>query len=65
MAQLTCAEQKVAEILIEGCARPEIALRRNASVHTIGRQIHCIFSSLEVTGRYGLIRRAVELGCFE
>jgi DNA-binding NarL/FixJ family response regulator len=65
MARLTCAEREVAGMFIEGCSRPEIALRRKASVNTIGRQIHSIFSSLEVTGRYGLIRRAVELGCFE
>jgi DNA-binding NarL/FixJ family response regulator len=65
MAQLTCAERAVAGMLIEGCSRPEIARRRGASVHTVGRQIHSIFSSLDVTGRYGLIRRAVEIGCFE
>jgi len=65
MAQLTCAERDVAGMLIEGCSRPDIARRRGASVNTIGGQIHSIFSSLEVTGRYGLIRRSVELGCFE
>jgi DNA-binding NarL/FixJ family response regulator len=62
---LTPAEQEIAALLIEGHSRCEIANRRGASPHTVARQLHSIFSALSVAGRFGLIRRAIELGCFD
>lgn len=64
MSRLTRAEREVARLLVEGCSRLEIARRRGSSVHTVGRQINSVFSALDVPGRYALIRRAIELGCF-
>jgi DNA-binding NarL/FixJ family response regulator len=63
--RLTPAEQDIAALLIEGRSRCEIASRRRASPHTVARQLHSIFAALGVAGRFGLIRRAIELGCFE
>jgi DNA-binding NarL/FixJ family response regulator len=62
---LTCAEREIAHLLLEGLSRSEIACRRAASVNTVARQVSSIFSALNVTGRYALIRAAVDLGCFE
>jgi DNA-binding CsgD family transcriptional regulator len=64
LAPLTRSEQEVAQWLIEGLTRYEIAERRKTSSHTVTRQFHSIFAALRVTGRYALIRRAVELHCF-
>jgi DNA-binding CsgD family transcriptional regulator len=64
LSALTRGEQQVARWLIEGATRHEIADRRGTSVFTVSRQFHGIFAALRVTGRYALIRRAVELGCF-
>ncbi|HXN32999.1 MAG TPA: helix-turn-helix domain-containing protein, partial [Polyangiaceae bacterium] len=61
---LTRSEQEVAQWLIEGLTRYEIAERRATSAYTVARQFHSIFATLRVTGRYALIRRAVELHCF-
>jgi DNA-binding NarL/FixJ family response regulator len=61
---LTRAERHVAELLIEGCSRSEIAERRGTAEPTVARQVHAIFSTLRLVGRYELIRRAGELGCF-
>ncbi len=65
MLNLTTAEQEVAAWLVEGCSRFEIARRRQTSVHTVARQFHSIFAVQRVTGRFALIRSAVEVGCFE
>jgi DNA-binding NarL/FixJ family response regulator len=65
MAGLTHAEQQVARWIIEGCSRGEIGGRRGTSVHTTSRQFHSIFTRLHISGRYALIRRAFELGCFD
>ena len=65
LSPLTPSEQEVAQWLIEGLTRYEIADRRATSVHTVAGQFHSIFATLRVTGRYELIRRAVELGCFD
>jgi len=62
---LTPAEQEIAELLIEGLSRSEIALSRGASVNTVARQISAVFSALKVTGRHALVRVAVDLGCFD
>jgi DNA-binding CsgD family transcriptional regulator len=65
MAGLTRAEQQVAQWIIEGCSRNVIGRRRGTSVHTTSRQFHSIFARLHVSGRFALIRRALELGCFD
>jgi DNA-binding NarL/FixJ family response regulator len=65
LVPLTPSEQEIAQWLIEGFTRYEIADRRETSVHTVAGQFHSIFATLHVTGRYELIRRAVELGCFD
>jgi DNA-binding NarL/FixJ family response regulator len=61
---LTRAEQAVACLFIEGHSRQEIAQQRRASALTVAGQVHAIFSALRLSGRYSLIRRAGELGCF-
>jgi DNA-binding NarL/FixJ family response regulator len=61
---LTRAEQEVAGLFIEGRSRGEIADHRKTSALTVAGQVHSIFSALRVSGRYALIRRAAELGCF-
>lgn len=64
MIGLTPAERDVAQWIIEGCSRFYIAHRRRTSVHTVARQFNAINDALRTTGRYALIRSAVELGCF-
>jgi DNA-binding CsgD family transcriptional regulator len=64
MHGLTSAQQEVAKWIIEGCSRFEIARRRQTSVHTVARQFHAVFDSQRVTGRYALVRSALELECF-
>jgi DNA-binding CsgD family transcriptional regulator len=64
LTALTRSEQEVALWLIEGVTRYAIAERRDTSAYTVARQFHSIFAALRVTGRYALIRRAVELHCF-
>jgi DNA-binding NarL/FixJ family response regulator len=61
---LTRAEQEVACLFIEGLSRAEIAHYRKTSALTVAGQVHAIFSALRISGRYALIRRAGELGCF-
>jgi DNA-binding NarL/FixJ family response regulator len=61
---LTHAEREVAALFIEGFSRSDIAIQRRTSVPTVARQIHCVFSTLRLIGRYALIRRAAELGSF-
>jgi DNA-binding NarL/FixJ family response regulator len=64
LAKLTPTQQQIAHWLISGCTRETIAERRCKSVHTVAGQVHAVFHALRVTGRYALIRRACELGCF-
>jgi DNA-binding CsgD family transcriptional regulator len=64
LSALTPVEREVAQWLIEGFTRHEIADLRETSVHTVAGQFHSIYSTLRVSGRYELIRRAVELRCF-
>ena len=61
---LTPAQQEIAQCLIEGECRSEIARRRDTSVHTVARQSSSTCTRLRVGGRYALIRCAVELHCF-
>jgi DNA-binding CsgD family transcriptional regulator len=63
-AGLTPAECEVALLLIEGESRWEIAARRETSAQTVACQVRGIFSKWRLTGRYALIRRAVDLGWF-
>ncbi|HEV3191395.1 MAG TPA: hypothetical protein VGY54_12895 [Polyangiaceae bacterium] len=64
MTTLTHAEQQVAQWLIEGECRTEIARRRATSVHTVARQFSSVFTALRIRGRYALIRCAAEQCCF-
>jgi DNA-binding NarL/FixJ family response regulator len=64
LGTLSLAERQVAAWVIEGCSRREVALRRASSKHTASRHIHSVFARLQVSGRYALIRRAAQLGCF-
>jgi DNA-binding NarL/FixJ family response regulator len=60
--RLTHAEQEVAELLIEGGSRWEIASHRCTSTQTVACQLRGIFSKLRLTGRHALIARAVDQG---
>jgi DNA-binding CsgD family transcriptional regulator len=64
MADLTTTERVIAQWVIEGHGRPDIARHRETSINTVSRQFHAINSTLHLTGRYALIRRALELQCF-
>jgi DNA-binding CsgD family transcriptional regulator len=64
MEALTHSEREVAQLLIEGRSRDEIARHRSTSASTVANQIRSIFSTMGVTGRHALIRRAIELRCF-
>jgi len=64
LAALTRVQQQVAQWILEGSTRETIAERRSTSVNTVAGQVHAVFHALRVTGRYALIRRAAELGCF-
>jgi DNA-binding NarL/FixJ family response regulator len=61
---LTRAEQEVASLFIEGRSRSDIAAARGTSALTVAGQVHSIFAALRLSGRYALIRRAGEMGCF-
>ncbi len=61
---LTPAECEVARLLAEGESRWDIATRRDTSAQTVACQIRGIFAKWRLTGRYALIRRAVDLGWF-
>jgi|HubBroStandDraft_6_1064221.scaffolds.fasta_scaffold472549_1 DNA-binding NarL/FixJ family response regulator len=63
-APLTPAECEVASFLVEGENRWEIAARRETSAQTVACQLRGIFSKWQLTGRYALIRRAVDSGWF-
>ncbi|HEV3189132.1 MAG TPA: LuxR C-terminal-related transcriptional regulator, partial [Polyangiaceae bacterium] len=64
MATLTRAQQEIAQCLIEGDCRKEIARRRETSEHTVARQFSSACARLGIGGRYALIRCAVEQHCF-
>jgi DNA-binding CsgD family transcriptional regulator len=64
LVDLTPAEREIAQWIIEGFSRFDIAHQRRTSVHTVARQHNAINDALRSTGRYALIRSAVELGCF-
>jgi DNA-binding CsgD family transcriptional regulator len=64
MTELTAAEHAVAHCIMVGCSRVEIAHRRATSVHTVARQVHSVFQKMNVTGRFALVQRAVDLDAF-
>jgi DNA-binding NarL/FixJ family response regulator len=61
---LTPAEREVAQLLIEGRSRWEIAAHRSTSSQTVACQLRGIFGKLRVSGRCSLIKRAVGTGWF-
>jgi DNA-binding NarL/FixJ family response regulator len=62
---LTVSEQQIAQLLVEGHSRWQIASIRDTSVQTVSCQLRSIFAKFQSTGRYGLTRRAAELGWFD
>jgi DNA-binding NarL/FixJ family response regulator len=62
---LTVSEQSIALQLVEGQSRHEIAASRSTSVQTVSCQLRAVFAKLRLTGRYGAIRRAAEMGWFQ
>jgi DNA-binding NarL/FixJ family response regulator len=62
--RLTRAEREVAEGLIEGHSRWEIAARRSTSTQTVACQLRGIFSKLQVGGRCSLIKLGLAAGWF-
>jgi DNA-binding NarL/FixJ family response regulator len=61
---LTTAERAVAERLIEGATRAEIARERSTSVQTIACQSRNIFFKCRISGRHSLVARGAELGWY-
>jgi len=57
LPELTAAEQDVANALVGGATKVEIADARGRSVHTIGKQVSSLFAKLGVSGRLDLVRR--------
>lgn len=61
---LTLAERAVAQLLIEGRSRWEIAVLRSTSAQTVACQLRGIFAKFRLTGRYAAIQHAAKLGWF-
>ncbi len=61
---LTQSEREIAQRLIEGDSRWDIAAQRATSTQTVACQFRAVFSKLGLSGRYALIRRAADLGWF-
>ncbi len=61
---LTHAEQAVAQLLVEGGSRWEIAVLRSTSAQTVACQLRGIFVKFRLTGRHALIRHVAGLGWF-
>jgi DNA-binding NarL/FixJ family response regulator len=59
-ARLTPAEYAIVRLILEGRAQGEIADLRRTSRRTIANQSHAIFEKLGVSGRFSLLRLAVE-----
>jgi DNA-binding CsgD family transcriptional regulator len=62
--RITPAEREIAELLVDGQTKSEIAALRATSTHTIACQLRAIFRKLRAGGRCELIKRAVEGGWF-
>jgi DNA-binding CsgD family transcriptional regulator len=65
LVTLTPAEREVAQRVIVGQSRAEIAAARGTSPRTVSVQMRAIAIALGASGRPSLIRRAAELGCFD
>jgi DNA-binding NarL/FixJ family response regulator len=61
---LTHAEQAVAQLLVEGGSRWEIAVLRSTSAQTVACQLRGIFVKFRLSGRHALIRHVAGLGWF-
>jgi DNA-binding NarL/FixJ family response regulator len=59
---LTASERAVAQHLVEGDSRRDIAARRFTSAQTVATQLGTIFSKLGLRGRFPLIRLAGDRG---
>lgn len=64
LEELTPVQHQVAQWILEGLTREMIAERRSTALNTVAGQVHGIFHALRATGRYALVRRAAEAGCF-
>jgi DNA-binding CsgD family transcriptional regulator len=61
---LSPSESEVAKRHVEGDSRWEIASHRSTSTQTVACQFRAVYSKLDATGRYAVIRRALDLGWF-
>jgi DNA-binding NarL/FixJ family response regulator len=50
-ATLSSAERAVAEAVLRGCSRAEIARERGSSLYTVANQLSCAFRKLQVRSR--------------
>ena len=62
--RISPAEREIAELLVEGWSRDEIAERRTTSTQTVSCQFQSIFRKLRAGGRCELIKYAVAAGWF-
>jgi DNA-binding NarL/FixJ family response regulator len=59
-ARLSGSEHDVARLALEGKTHAEMALLRRVSQRTIANQLQSAFSKLKVTGRFQLLRLAID-----
>jgi DNA-binding CsgD family transcriptional regulator len=59
-AQLSGSEYDVARLALEGKTHAEMALLRRVSQRTIANQLQSVFAKLKVTGRFQLLRLAID-----
>ncbi|HET7540913.1 MAG TPA: helix-turn-helix transcriptional regulator [Polyangiaceae bacterium] len=59
-ARLSGGEYEVARLALEGKTHAEMALLRRVSVRTIANQLQSVFSKLKVSGRFQLLRLAID-----
>lgn len=59
-AKLSKSEYEVACQVLEGCTYRQMASRRATSVRTIANQVSSVFKKLGVSGRFELLRSALE-----
>lgn len=60
-AKLSKSEYEVARQLLEGCTYRQMASSRATSVRTIANQISSVFKKLGVSGRFEVLRSALEV----
>jgi DNA-binding NarL/FixJ family response regulator len=61
---LTASEREIAQRLLEGDSRRDIAEQRSTSAQTVASQLGAIFAKLGLRGRYPLIRLAADSSWF-